>query len=176
MPRVARPTSRPAAQDKSPGASSFGGWREQQAGSVSLSTAGAARTQRRACTPPQPPLACARPHPLRGTALPQPPCCREQELRDERARLRQAGLPVPAELQEDVGGSFDDGDPFTTNLWAAVLGCAACHPGGLGALLWRRGWAQLVCCVAGAEGEGGRGRSAANLGLALWLPGLSGLT
>jgi hypothetical protein len=78
---------------------------------------------------------------------------------------------VPAELQEDVGGSFDDGDPFTTNLCAA-LGCWAAAPlrcrwggkggrggGGLAAglgLSWGWGWAGLLdwrCCGLGGGAE-----------------------
>ena len=46
-------------------------------------------------------------------------CCREQERREERQRLRaDAGGALDA---LDDEGSFDDGDPYTTNLYIGTL-------------------------------------------------------
>lgn len=47
--------------------------------------------------------------------------CRDQEAREERQRLRKekgSGFDL---LPEDGLGSFDDGDPFTTNLYVGNL-------------------------------------------------------
>ena len=43
---------------------------------------------------------------------------REQEAREERQRLRRE---QGAELEDDGAGSFDDGDPYTTNLYVGNL-------------------------------------------------------
>ena len=42
-------------------------------------------------------------------------CCREQEKREERQRLKEQGVVL--EDDPDGVGSFDDGDPHTTNLY-----------------------------------------------------------
>lgn len=42
-------------------------------------------------------------------------CCREQERRDERQRMRKETGGALDPLDEE--GSFDDGDPYTTNLY-----------------------------------------------------------
>ncbi len=50
----------------------------------------------------------------------RPARAREQEAREERQRLRRERGEAydPA---EDGGGSFDEGDPFTTNLYVGNL-------------------------------------------------------
>lgn len=48
-------------------------------------------------------------------------CCREQERREERQRMRKETGGVMDPLDEE--GSFDDGDPFTTNLYIGQHHC-----------------------------------------------------
>ncbi len=66
---------------------------------------------------------------------------REQEAREERDRLRREGL-LPPELEPsgpewgDRGGhggkgSFDSGDPYTTNVYVGNVGPGEWHVGGM---------------------------------------------
>lgn len=83
-------------------------------------------------------------HSARALLLPAPPCSpahplactathagiREQQEREEREALRKAGLLPP---EPDYGddhhhgrGSFDNGDPFTTNVYCGNLSPGGC--------------------------------------------------
>lgn len=69
------------------------------------------------CLPAQ--AACA---PSPAPPGPPPPACREQEEREAR---KEAGLPPPREERAPGSffdkGSFDTGDPYTTNLFVGNL-------------------------------------------------------
>ena len=73
-------------------------------------------------------------------------CCREQEKREERQRLKEQGVV----LEDDPHGvgSFDDGDPHTTNLYIGghLLTIMMTRPPALARLKKLPPWGSLHAC------------------------------